>query len=93
MRAPWISAITTCIGFAGALAAQPPLTLDEVISAAGFDDRQRSGLLAGEIVMRNFDEGSDKEMSILVAVKVPLWLAEVRGLSTPGRPRFREILA
>ncbi len=53
------------------------MTLEEVISAAGFDDQQRSDLLAGKIVTKDFDEGSDKEMSILVALKVSLSLPEL----------------
>ena len=72
------SVLATCLGVAGAhAAAVPPLTLEEVISAAGFDDRQRSDLLAGKIVTKDFDEGSDKEMSILVASRVSLSLPEV----------------
>ena len=78
VRSPIILLLATCLGFAGAHAATgPPLTLEEVISAAGFDDQQRSDLLAGKIVTKDFDEGSDKEMSILVALKVSLSLPEV----------------
>ncbi len=70
--------LATCLGFAGAQAATGPAgTLEEVISAAGFDDQQRSDLLAGKIVTKDFDEGSDKEMSILVALKVSLSLPEL----------------
>ena len=79
MRFLVISILGTCLGFVGAHAATgPPLTIDEVISATGFDDGQRSNLLAGKIVTKDFDEGSDKEMSILVALKAPLSLPEVR---------------
>jgi len=74
-----ISLLATGLGFAGAhAAAGPPLTIEEVITAAGFDDQQRSDLLAGKIVTADFDEGSDKEMSILVALKAPLSLPEMR---------------
>ena len=78
MRSMMISVLVTGLGFAGAHAATtPPLTIEEVISAVGFDEQQRSDLLAGKIVTRNFDEGSDKEMSILVALKAPLSLPRV----------------
>ena len=62
----------------------PLLTVEEVVAAAGFDDQQRSDLLAGKIVTKDFDEGSDKEMSILVALKAPVSLAR-------GREFWREV--
>ena len=78
MRRLMISALAACLGLAGTHAATgQPLTIEEVISAAGFDDQQRADLLAGKIVTGDFDEGSDKEMSILVALKAPLSLPQV----------------
>ncbi len=78
MRQLALSIFAICLALAGASAvAGPPLTIEEVIEAAGFDDRQRAGLLAGEIVTKDFDEASDKEMSILVALKVPFSLPVV----------------
>ena len=78
MRYLRISVLATCLGFAGAPAATgAPLTIEELISAAGFDAQQRSDLRAGKIVTEDFDEGSDKEMSILVAFKAPLSLPQV----------------
>lgn len=71
----------SCFGLAGAhSAAASPLTLEEVIAAAGFDDRQQADLRAGKIVTRDYDEGSDKEMSILVALKTPISLDRAREL-------------
>ncbi len=78
MRYPIIALLTACLGAAGAHAATaPPLTVEEVISAVGFDAEQRADLLAGEIVTMDTDEGSDKEMSILVALKTPVPLLKV----------------
>ncbi|MCP3956527.1 MAG: hypothetical protein GY719_01605 [bacterium] len=77
MRNSLISLLALFLGFAGVLGADtPPLTLEEVIAAARFDDEQRADLLAGKIVTRDFDEGSDKEMAILLALKAPLPLSE-----------------
>ena len=78
MRYPIIALLTACLGAAGAHSATaPPLTVEEVISAVGFDAEQRADLLAGEIVTMDTDEGSDKEMSILVALKTPVPLLKV----------------
>lgn len=72
------SVLAVCLGLAAAYTAgEAPLTLEDVVAAARFDERQHSDLLAGKIVTANFDEASDKEMSILVALKVPRSLPQV----------------
>ena len=77
MRYLVISILTTCFGFGGAYAATPLLTIEELISAAGLDDQQRSDLHAGKIVTADYDEASDKEMSIIVTFKAPGSLPQV----------------
>ena len=73
-----LALLATCSGWAAPLTAAPPVTLQEMIEAAGFDEEQRADLRAGRIVTRDFDEGSDKEMSILVALKAPVSLDQGR---------------
>ncbi len=77
MRNSVITILAAVLGSAGAYGGAPPLTLDEVISASGFDQQQQKDLQAGKIVTRDFDEGSDKEMSILVALKAPMAFSEM----------------
>ncbi len=75
LRAILISTLAPFLALTAAWAAAP-LTFEEVIDAAGFDPQQQAELRAGKIVTRDADEGSDKEMSILVALKAPVSLAE-----------------
>ncbi len=72
-----------------------PLTPDEIRHQLGFTDQEWSQVMQGQIVARAADELSDKELSIVMAVRVPAPLSRLVEMARSGSALTlnREILS
>lgn len=65
-------------------AQQPNLTAEEVFARLGFTAAEQEKLRAGDIVAHAFEELSDKELAITMAVLVPASLSDLLDLARSG---------